>query len=112
MTRISVISAVSLLSLAAVLLLGACVDVESAPEACRDLAATLAQRASTECGEDYDTVYDEFVRTAADGDCSNIVAIRDRDELYDECIPQLESAECPDLEAGELPPSCSAQLIR
>jgi hypothetical protein len=112
MTRISVISAVSLLSLAGVLLLGACVDVESAPEACRDLAATLAQRASTECGEDYDTVYDGFVRTAADGDCSNIVAIRDRDELYDECIPQLETAECSDLEAGALPPACSAQLIR
>lgn len=104
--------AVLLSLIAGCLLISACVEPETPPQACRDLADTVATQAAAECGDDYDTVYDQFVDAAAGGDCSNIVGIRDRGELYDDCIPRLESSTCDDLQMGNLPASCNAQLLR
>ena len=101
--------ALLLLSLAGMLLTSACVELESPPQACRDIADTFATKAA-ECGEDYDTVYDEFVNSVADGDCDTVVSIRDRDAFYDECIPGIEQMTCPEVESVALPPSCNNQL--
>lgn len=95
--------------IALLLLTTACVEVESPPQACRDTADAIASKA-TDCGDDYDSVYDQFVAAAAGGDCSNIVAIRDRDALYDDCIPGIDSLSCTQLDNGELPDACRNQL--
>jgi len=41
-------------------------------------------------------------------DCSDIVRLRDADEFYDECLPQIESQPC---SATTLPPACNRQLL-
>jgi hypothetical protein len=100
---------VFLLSVAGLLLLGACVELESPPQACRDFADTFASKAD-ECGEDYQTVYDDLVNSLASGDCDNIVSIRDREAFYDDCMPAIDAMMCDELSASNLPASCRNQL--
>ncbi|MGM0557334.1 MAG: hypothetical protein ACQEVA_13200 [Myxococcota bacterium] len=101
--------AVCLVSLAGLLLLSACVELESPPQACRDFADTFASKAE-ECGDDYQTVYNDLVNSLASGDCDNIVSIRDRDAFYDDCMPAIDALMCDQLSAANLPDSCRNQL--
>lgn len=84
-------------------------DVEE--QACLDVAEGVAAAAGR-CGGDYQANYDAFIDGAAEGDCANIVQVRDRAALYDECLPSLEVVSCDDLLAGQLDDSCRDQLLR
>jgi hypothetical protein len=95
------------------ILLTACGDdgVSDSVQACRDLADVVA-RAVLRCASgSYQATYDAFVDAAANGDCENIIALRDRATLYDECIPSLDVIACTDLTAGNLDASCKGQLL-
>lgn len=88
-----------------------CGDDATGPEAeaCFDMADAVAE-AAQRCGEDYEANRNSFIAVAADGDCANITHVRDRQALYDECIPSLQTIECSDLQEGNLDGSCRDQL--
>lgn len=80
------------------------------PQACRDTADAVAKYGQR-CGQDYVANYNAFVNSAANGDCNNIVAIRDEHQLYNECIPAFKTLACPSATGTPaLPASCSGQL--
>ena len=82
------------------------------PAACLDLADAVAQ-AAVRCGEGtYEQNFSSFVAAAAQGDCNNIVAVKDMSSLYSECIPSIQTLACADLSTGNLDPSCQSQLTR
>jgi hypothetical protein len=89
--------------------------VDQAEQACRDMADGVASAVRV-CGGDYLATYNAFVSTAADGDCSRIIAVRDEEALYDDCLPALRALTCDQLgsstAAQDLPDSCKAQLVR
>ena len=82
-------------------------------QACKDVADSLAV-AFQQCGFDYQMSYDSFVQGLANGDCANIVGIRDEPALYDDCIPTLKALTCPQINDPtlKLPASCLGQLQR
>lgn len=89
-------------------------DAVPVPEqACLDTADAIAGSAQR-CGYDYKTNFDAFVDAAAAGSCSNIIAVRDRDALYAECIPFMKDLTCEQVTSGQLnlPASCNDQLLR
>jgi hypothetical protein len=45
------------------------------------------------------------------GSCADVRGIRDRDAIYDRCVPALDSMPCSDLQAGRLDESCQNQLL-
>ncbi|WP_157069651.1 hypothetical protein [Sandaracinus amylolyticus] len=82
----------------AVLLLVACgTDEGEAREACMDVERALAARC--------DMPFDESL---AEEECRDVVDIRDREELYEECIPAIEALPCGE---GPVPESCLGQLL-
>lgn len=88
-------------------------EISPAEQACLDTADALAGSAQR-CGLDYKANFDAFVDAAAMGDCSNIVAVRDREELYGECVPFLKGLTCDQVNDPNLvpPAACENQLIR
>jgi hypothetical protein len=74
-----------------------------------DLATAVA-RAAARCGQSYTANYTAFVQAAANGDCSNILQVRDSASLYRTCIPSFNTISCSDLSAGNIDPTCRAQL--
>lgn len=78
-------------------------------KACVDTAKAIA-RAGQRCGADYDQTYQDFVDSAAGGDCTNVKQIRDEQELRNQCIVSLELASCQDLGDGKIDDSCKDQL--
>jgi hypothetical protein len=60
----------------------------------------------------YSDNFTAFVQGAANGDCNNIVQIRDRDALYETCMPTFQTINCLDLSNANLDPSCRQQLLR
>jgi hypothetical protein len=88
-------------------------STDEAEQACLDVADALATSAER-CGFDYDANFDAFVDAAASGDCGNIVSVRDKTSLYDDCVPHLEDLTCAELNDSSLslPPSCESQLLR
>jgi hypothetical protein len=78
-------------------------------KACRDLADAFGDLCDRCDPGTYQTCYDLIVQVA-DGDCQNVVDIRDEDELYDDCIPFIESLQC-DEDLSRLDSSCEEQLI-
>lgn len=71
--------------------------------------AQWAQR----CGQDYQTNYNAFVKAAANGNCANIVGVRDKNQLYNQCLPVFKTLPCSG--AGgvpTLPASCDGQLLQ
>lgn len=85
-------------------------SMPSPPQACRDTAKAVAQYGQR-CGQDYTANYNAFVNAAANGDCNNIVSIRDEHQLYNDCIPAFKTLACPTATSTPaLPPSCAAQL--
>jgi hypothetical protein len=86
-------------------------DAAVSPErACLVFAEYLAT-AGQRCGQDYQVVYDDFLRTAVGGDCSRVTSIRDFDGLWDKCLVLLQNESCADVNAGFLDKTCSNQLI-
>jgi hypothetical protein len=91
-------------------------DNTAAHQACRDAAAAIAGSAER-CGYDYKVNYDGFVATAANGDCDNVVEVRDARDFYDVCIPWLQSLTCEQIDnlahGGSVvfPPECDSQLL-
>jgi hypothetical protein len=89
---------------------------DRAVEACRDMADTLAGLIR-ECStvDAYRPAYDAFVQAAADGDCRNVVALRDEAALYQDCLPAIHSLGCYQLDPAtiddRLPDSCKGQLL-
>lgn len=82
----------------------------SPPQACEDTANAVAEYGQR-CGQDYTTNYNAFVNSAANGDCNNIVAIRDEHQLYSDCIPTFKTLACPSATSTPaIPASCSGQL--
>lgn len=43
--------------------------------------------------------------------CGRVVEIRDEVELREVCFPALDAADCADVMAGTLDPSCRAQIV-
>jgi hypothetical protein len=76
-------------------------------QACLD-AADVVARAAQRCGQDYKANYDAFVQSAANGNCANIIKVRDETSLRQACFPSLVTVSCEDLKAGRLDASCSA----
>jgi hypothetical protein len=90
-----------------VAVLSACGDRIEPAKACDDLLDAFSTRAFV-CGMGDVTV----VRAQFDAifDCSSVVSIRDEDELYYDCIPDVDGLACDELQAGRLPESCRDQL--
>ncbi len=85
---------------------------DSPAETCFDMADAIAT-AATRCGMDYQTNYDGFINAAANGDCGNILFVRDSAELYEDCIPWFCAATCEALQdPSQIPEACQDQLLR
>jgi hypothetical protein len=82
----------------------------SSAQACMDVATAVA-KAAQRCGADYHTSYNQFVQSAANGNCSNVVQVRDSNALYQTCIPSFMTISCTDLMAGNIDATCRAQLL-
>ena len=81
-------------------------------QACKDVADAVA-KAAVRCNlGTYQQNFDGFVQAGANGDCNNIVQVRDENALYDTCIPAIETMTCADLQSANLDPSCRQQLLR
>jgi hypothetical protein len=79
-------------------------------QACLDTADAVA-KAAVRCGAGgYQANYNAFVKAAANGDCGNVTAVRDEASLRATCIPSFSTISCADLAAGNLDPTCKAQL--
>lgn len=86
-------------------------DAGVTPEnACLEYAQILAS-AGQRCGQDYRVTYDDFVRVAANGDCANVVGIRDFRGLWNTCVVVLQTESCSDISAGVLDKTCQNQLL-
>ncbi|MBK9037004.1 MAG: hypothetical protein IPL61_38095 [Myxococcales bacterium] len=65
------------------------------------------------CGVDtYQNCYDALVQSL-NGDCANVVQVRDLDELYMQCLPWFDSVACSVVTAPGfmLDSSCNGQLL-
>jgi hypothetical protein len=81
-----------------------------APErACLDTCEAFA-RARARCGADYTSSYDAMLKSVANGDCKNTLAVRDEAALRAVCLPTVQAIACTDLTNGKLDPSCMQQL--
>lgn len=61
----------------------------------------------------YENNYESFINRAANGDCSNIDSVRDREALTSECFTVVDNAPCDQLiEAIQQAESCQNQLRR
>lgn len=83
----------------------------SPEQACLDLADARADVASR-CGVSYEGYYDGFLASAAAGDCGNVNAVRDVDDLYQRCLPQLDDLSCEAFDADQVPAEFLKQLGR
>ena len=84
---------------------------DAAERACLDTCEAIA-RAGERCGLEYKRLYDTAVRDHANGDCKNVVSIRDEGALRNRCFPALRSERCADIVLGQYDASCSTQLQR
>lgn len=75
-------------------------EAEAARATCIDVAEALASRCPGGSA-------DEVAETL---ECEWAVAIRDRESLYDECIPALQALPCG--AAGPAPVSCEDQIVQ
>jgi hypothetical protein len=92
-----------------VLVLTACDDSSDPEQACEDTADAIA-KAAVRCNlGKYPEVFGQFVFDI--GGCENVVAVRDVDALYDDCLPTIEKLSCPELQGNALPESCKEQLL-
>lgn len=86
-----------------------------AAKACVDTADAVA-KAAVRCSNGnqaaYQPNYDQFVKDAANGDCNNIVSVRDETALRNTCLPSFATVQCADLQAGNIDATCKAQLVR
>ena len=81
-------------------------------QACLDMANAVAVAAERACGQDYQTNYDGFVQSAANGNCQNIIQVRDESSLRSECMPWLAAATCAELsDPAAFPAACKDQLL-
>jgi hypothetical protein len=80
-------------------------------QACLDVLSALAS-AYDRCGTNYDQAYTQQLQAIANGDCNNIVGVRDADALDTTCIPSLRTIACTELVSGNLDPTCQLQLQR
>ena len=80
-------------------------------KACLDTVEGIA-RAAERCGQSYQANYDAGLKSAAGGDCKNVIGIRDEAALRQTCLPSLQTVPCPDLLAGKVDASCGKQLQR
>lgn len=80
-------------------------------QACIDMATAVA-RASERCGQDYQANYDAFVNKAAEGNCANIIRVRDETSFRETCLPSFTTITCVDLKSGRADPTCERQLLR
>ncbi len=57
-------------------------------------------------------VVDDAIDTASMGQgCSGADEIRDSNELYNECLPAMNTMSCADAESGNMPASCEDQIL-
>jgi hypothetical protein len=110
-------------SIALALLAVACSSTDDAPtsnpaaeKACADYADVTA-KAAQRCGSNYQAEYDAFIKSAANGSCTNIIKVRSEPDLRGRCFPFLQNISCNDLKAivndpDKLDASCKDQLVR
>jgi hypothetical protein len=101
----------------AIVLVG-CSSGPTTPEkTCLDTAEAAA-KAGERCGFNKQQTYDNFIREAAAGSCSNVTAIRDEHALRTTCFSWLDATPCENIYGygfggnSRLDPSCQNQLIR
>ena len=83
------------------------VDIE---QACVDVGHELGL-AGERCGLwTYTEGRDAWTKQIG-GDCSKATEVRDYDELYEQCLPWLQSAECMALDNNLLDSSCKEQIL-
>ena len=80
-------------------------------KACLDVVEALA-RAGERCSLEYARIYDQILHDVANGDCKNVMSIRDEALLRDVCLPALATEACPKVTSGDHDASCSKQLQR
>lgn len=103
-----------IVALAALLGLGAGCGYDAYTDACYALIDTYGARLA-ECGyytsaeEGSQALHDQLMMEGFNCDMSP-VGVRDEDELYDECLPQLMVLEC-SVAATMLPPACEEQIL-
>ena len=88
----------------------ALVGCNDSSEICRDFVAAVAEKA-VECGypgtvEEAAAEFEATFESPGEG-CDGIAGIRDETELYEVCIPSIESSGC----GAALHPACDRQLI-
>jgi len=84
---------------------------QSGELACLDTCEAIA-RASERCGLEYKRSYDAILKAVANGDCKNVLTVRDELSLRQTCLPSLSTEVCTKVVAGDHDPSCSRQLQR
>lgn len=96
-----------------VIMAAACGEDE-AEKACEDFADAF-EDLGTRCFPDDPTAAPglrDAALDAVDGDCGNVIEVRDIDEFYDECLPWIDDVACSIVEdpGFELDSSCRGQL--
>jgi hypothetical protein len=85
----------------------------SASSLCRRMADTVGKRAESCDLGSYQNNYESFINRAANGDCSNIESVRDREALTDQCFTVVNNAPCDKLiQAIREAEACHNQLQR
>lgn len=79
--------------------------------ACEDGADAIAE-AAVRCGAGGPEARAAFIDTAAAGNCSNIVKVRNFEKFYGRCLPSLRSMSCDTLLGAGFDKACNSQLLR
>lgn len=78
---------------------------------CEALAEAVGRAGERACGGSYAEWRQSFVDNAVDGDCGNVVDLRDPVELFEECVPSFADITCDQLQNDPLDSSCEGQLL-
>lgn len=86
-----------------------------AAQACCDIIDALSDTC-VRCGggtleQCEDTIRRGLEAELGDEGCREAVRVRDRESLYDECLPELEVFACQEFRTGGIPSSCRNQIL-
>lgn len=85
---------------------------QESAQACEDVSDAVA-KFSVRCNQgSFEQAKKDFIKSAACGDCNNILTLKDKSLLYSSCVPMLENAACEKLTEVVLSDACRGQLLR
>ncbi|MBI2892366.1 MAG: hypothetical protein HYY06_02360 [Deltaproteobacteria bacterium] len=77
---------------------------------CEAMADAYGRAGERACDGSYAEWRQSFEDSAPDGDCGNVLDLRDAVELFEECVPSFADMTCDQLQTGPLDSSCEGQL--